>query len=176
MNILLVYASLEGQTAKIAGRIAEQLRNENHRVTTKKADQLTADFTLNRYDAAIIGGPVHMNRYPKPLKKFVQQHLDWLNNHTSAFFTVCMAINNQRPESQRVAEGYQNNFESETHWHPTQSAIFAGAVKYTQYGFFTRLIMKLISQREGGNTDTSHDYEYTDWNAVMQFTKQLTNN
>lgn len=176
MNILIVYASMEGQTAKIAGRIAEQLCNENHQATTRKVNQLSSDFNINIYDAAIIGGPIHMNKYPKPLKRFVKQHRDWLINHPSALFTVCMAINSHRPESRKVAENYQHNFESEMQWHPTQSAIFAGAVKYTQYGFLTRLIMKLISKREGGNTDTSHDHEYTDWNAVMQFTTSLTNN
>jgi len=39
-----------------------------------------------------------------------------------------------------------------------------------------RIIMKLISKREGGNTDTTHDHEYTDWDAVMRFTKQFMNN
>lgn len=176
MNILIVYASLEGQTAKIAGRIAEQLRNECHHVITQKADKLSDDFRINAYDAAIIGGPVHMNHYPKQLKKFVKQYRNWLNNHTSALFTVCMAINSQRPESRQEAENYQNNFTQETQWQPSQSAIFAGAVKYTQYGFLTRLIMKFISKREGGNTDTSQDHEYTDWNEVMKFTKLFTNN
>jgi len=176
MNILIFYASLEGQTAKIAERIAEQLRDEGHQVTTQTSDQLAADFTINAYDAAIIGGPIHMSRYPKPLKKFVEQHRDWLNNHTSALFTVCMAINSQRPESRQEAENFGKNFTQETQWHPAQSATFAGAVKFTQYGFLTRLIMKLISKREGGNTDTSHDHEYTDWDAVMRFTKQFTNN
>jgi len=176
MNILLLYASLEGQTAKIAGRIAEQLRNEGHQVTTETCDQLAADFTINAYGAAIIGGPIHMSHYPKPLKKFVEQHHDWLNKHTSAFFTVCMAINSQRPESRQEAESFGKNFTQETQWHPTQTATFAGAVKFTQHGFLTRIIMKLISKREGGNTDTTHDHEYTDWDAVMRFTKQFMNN
>ena len=176
MNILIFYASFEGQTAKIAAHIAAQLRDEGHQVTTQTPEQLPADFTTNAYDAAIIGGPIHMNRYPKPLKKFVQQHRDWLNNHTSALFTVCMAINSQRPESRQEAENFGKNFTHETQWHPAQSATFAGAVKYTQYGFLTRLIMKLISKREGGNTDTSQDHEYTDWDAVIRFTKQFTNN
>jgi menaquinone-dependent protoporphyrinogen oxidase len=42
-------------------------------------------------------------------------------------------------------------------------------LKYTQYDFFKRLIMKMISKREGRTTDTSQDYEYTDWNAVKKF-------
>jgi menaquinone-dependent protoporphyrinogen oxidase len=49
----------------------------------------------------------------------------------------------------------------------------AGALKYTQYDFFKRLIMKMIAKREGQTTDTSKDYEYTDWNAVKKFTLEF---
>jgi len=49
----------------------------------------------------------------------------------------------------------------------------AGALKYTQYDFFTRLLMKRIAKKEGRTTDTSRDYEYTDWNAVRQFVKEF---
>ena len=173
MNILIFYASFEGQTAKIAHEMAGALRSKGHSVDAARVHDSPAP---DGYELVIVGSPIHMNRYPKPLKKFVQQHRDWLNNHTSALFTVCMAINSQRPESRQEAENFGKNFTHETQWHPAQSATFAGAVKYTQYGFLTRLIMKLISKREGGNTDTSQDHEYTDWDAVIRFTKQFTNN
>ena len=33
--------------------------------------------------------------------------------------------------------------------------------------------MQIISKKEGGNTDTSQDHEYTNWEAVTQFTEQF---
>ena len=33
----------------------------------------------------------------------------------------------------------------------------------------TRQIMRFIAWREGAPTDTSRDYEFTDWNMVRQF-------
>jgi menaquinone-dependent protoporphyrinogen oxidase len=33
--------------------------------------------------------------------------------------------------------------------------------------------MKRIAKREGGSTDTSHDHEYTDWDAVARFTNRF---
>lgn len=173
MNILILYATLEGQTEKIAERIASRIRNNAHKVVTQATDHLPADFKLDSYDAAIIGGPIHMGRYPKPLKKFVAKHHDWLNSKPSALFTVCMAINSQLPASRQEAENYGDKFRKETQWHPAQSVIFAGAVKFTQYGFLTRYIMKRISKHEGGNTDTSQDHEYTNWEAVEQFAEQF---
>ena len=44
---------------------------------------------------------------------------------------------------------------------------------YTQYGWFKRRVMRAIVKREGGDTDMSHDYEYTDWNAVDQFARDV---
>jgi len=36
--------------------------------------------------------------------------------------------------------------------------------------------MKMIAKREGRTTDTSKDYEYTDWNAVREFVKEFAVN
>ena len=45
----------------------------------------------------------------------------------------------------------------------------AGALPYTRYNFLVRFVMRRISKAEGGDTDTSRDYEYTDWAAVDRF-------
>ena len=34
--------------------------------------------------------------------------------------------------------------------------------------------MKMISKKEGRTTDTSKDYEYTDWDAVKKFINEFT--
>jgi menaquinone-dependent protoporphyrinogen IX oxidase len=31
--------------------------------------------------------------------------------------------------------------------------------------------MRSIARREGGDTDITHDYEYTDWDAVEEFAR-----
>jgi menaquinone-dependent protoporphyrinogen oxidase len=45
----------------------------------------------------------------------------------------------------------------------------AGAVPFTRYGWFKKWVMRRISAKAGGGTDTSRDYEYTDWNDVRAF-------
>lgn len=32
--------------------------------------------------------------------------------------------------------------------------------------------MRSISAKEGGDVDTSHDYEYTDWKSVREFAQR----
>ena len=47
------------------------------------------------------------------------------------------------------------------------------ALLYRQYNFFMRWVMKRIAAKAGGDTDTSRDYEYTDWNDVRAFAGQF---
>lgn len=169
MHILVLYGSLEGQTEKISQRIAEVIRTRGQQASTLSAKHMPADFSLDNYDAVIIGGSIHMGKYPGFVKTFVNNHRDRLNELASAFFSVCMAINSQQEQSRQEAKHYADQFLAQTGWQPRLTKTFAGAVKYTQYNFITRFIMKMISKREGGNTDTSHDHEYTDWEDVTRF-------
>ena len=173
MHVLIVYGSKEGQTAKIAERIAQLIRNRDLQVTTYPVKDMHVDFATDAFDAAIVGGSIHMNRYPTHLREFVTRHRDWLNKVPSAFFTVCMAIQSQNADEREAATKYGKRFIETTHWRPTLVDTFAGAVKYTQYDFITRFIMKMITKREGGSTDTRHDHEYTDWDAVARFTNRF---
>jgi menaquinone-dependent protoporphyrinogen oxidase len=173
MNILILYGSLEGQTKKIAEYVADMLRQNNHQVSVQPGEKLPDHFSVINYDAAIIGGPIHMGKYPACINSFVATNIDWLNNIPSAFFTVCMAINSTRAESRERALQYGMDFLAQAGWCPRLNDTFSGAVKYTQYNLITRFIMKMISKREGGNTDTSQDHEYTDWAAVKHFTKKF---
>ena len=169
MQILILYGSMEGQTKKIAQHIGDRLQDKGHEITLLSAEHLPADFSPDHFDAAIIGASIHMNRYPKFINKFIASRLDWLNRTTTGFFTVCMAIRSDNQQSRDQAVAYGESFLKQAGWRPALKATFAGAVKYTQYNFLTRYIMKRISRHEGGSTDTSQDHEYTDWAAVERF-------
>jgi menaquinone-dependent protoporphyrinogen oxidase len=169
MNILVIFATKEGQTEKIAKFIAEVVRRHGHQASCQSVRHLPEDFNTEQFDAAIIGGSIHMGSYPRYLKKFVTRHREWLKQVPSALFTVCMAIRSKNEKSQAEAKSYVQKLVTQTNWQPGMTEIFAGAVKYTQYGFITRRIMKLIARKEGGSTDTSQDHEYTNWDKVTQF-------
>ena len=173
MNILVLYGSIEGQTQKIAERISDIIHSKGYQVTIKSSEQLTSDISVEDFDAAIIGGSIHIGQYPTSIKKFVTVHCDWLNTIPTAFFTVCMGIHSQHVKSQEEAKRYSTKFLAQTGWQPKLTETFAGAVKYTQYNFVTRFIMKMITRREGGSTDTTRDHEYTDWDSVERFTGKI---
>lgn len=173
MHVLIAYGTKEGQTAKIAERIAQIICNQGLQVTTFSVKDTHIDFATDAYDAAIVGGSIHIGHYPAHLREFVTRHRDWLNKVPSAFFTVCMAIQSQNAAEREEAGKYGERFIDATRWRPALIETFAGAVKYTQYNFITRFIMKMITKREGGSTDTRHDHEYTDWDAVARFASRF---
>jgi menaquinone-dependent protoporphyrinogen oxidase len=52
--------------------------------------------------------------------------------------------------------------------------LVAGALRYTKYNFFVRWMMKRIVAAAGGDTDTSRDYEYTDWQDLRAFADRFS--
>ena len=51
--------------------------------------------------------------------------------------------------------------------------MFGGALAYSRYGRFTRWIIRRIARSKNLGTDTSRDYEYTDWRAVDAFARHF---
>jgi menaquinone-dependent protoporphyrinogen oxidase len=115
MHVVIVYGSKEGQTAKIADHIAQIVRNRGLDASTYSGKDIPASFTTHGFDAAIVGGSIHIGKYPAYLREFVVHHRDWLNKAPSAFFTVCMAIQSQNAADREEAENFGKRFIETTH-------------------------------------------------------------
>jgi menaquinone-dependent protoporphyrinogen oxidase len=170
-EILVLYGTGEGQTAKIAREMAELARGLNHRVTLIDGGHLPEDFSLGGYDAAIIGASVHVGRHQPYIRDFIVSRRAELDTLPTAFFSVSLSAASKIQSEREAAQRLLDEFLQELNWQPRQSATFAGALKYRRYGLIKRWFMWLISRSEGGGTDRSRDYEYTDWDAVASFTR-----
>lgn len=164
-RVAVLYSTTEGQTEKIAHHISEYLRTHGVDVAVMHAGEVPLDYTLENSDGVIIGASIHIGDHQKDVHSYVKAHIEELNDMPSAFYSVSL-IAADDPE---VAREFIDEFSDETGWKPDHTAAFAGALKYTQYNFIKRAMMKSISEQHGGDTDTSQDYEYTDWNQVESF-------
>lgn len=173
-RILIAYASSYGQTSKIAHRIASTLRCEGSVVEVCDVAQSVPERSLEDYSGVIVGSPLYAKRHIKAVRKFVAEHQAALSEMPSAFYSVSLSAsgNEQQRHDARLS---RNEFLNDANWHPARSEIFAGSLMYCEYGFWLRLMMKVISWRAGGDTDTSQNYEYTDWDSVEQFAVQCLN-
>ena len=171
-TILIVYGTAHGQTERVAQRIRSALTDSGHAVTILKGDRLAPNLTLGAYDAFVVAGSVRVGRYQPYLAAFVRDHLTRLNAAPSTFVSVCGAAGGG-PDGLKAAQGYIDKFLSQTGWSPWLVRSFAGELAYTRYNPVTRWIMKMISRRTGGPTDTSRDYDFTDWAAVDRLGHEL---
>ena len=56
---------------------------------------------------------------------------------------------------------------------PARIVSVAGRLAYREYGFFIRWVMKRIAKKEGAPTDTSRDYELTNWGEVDALARDM---
>ena len=168
-TILILYATTEGQTARISERMAQILRARGQDAKTCPVETAEQHIAAAKYDAVIIGASIHYGRHPRRLYSLVRNNRIMLDRRPNAFFSVSLSAGGPgaNPEA---AERYLDKFLKQVNWRPQQTAKFAGALQFSKYGAFKRLLMVIFVGLAGGDTDTTRDYEYTDWEAVDQFT------
>lgn len=171
--ILVAYATTEGHTGKIAAFIAERLRIRGHRVDLVDTATPAAAQVPPTYQAAFLGGSLHQQRHQDSLRHFIESNRLWLGTLPCAFFSVSLSAalddTDSRLETQRLAR----EFLDECGLQPTTTRCIAGALAYTRYDYFKRLVMRLIARQKGQPTDTTRDYEYTNWIDVETFVDEF---
>jgi menaquinone-dependent protoporphyrinogen oxidase len=166
-RLLVLYGTTDGQTARISHTIADRLRAGGHIVELVDARDDPPDPT--DYDAIIVAASVHGGRYQRPVVRWVRSHAPVLAARPTAFVSVCLGILQTEPAVRQELDAIVEHFRRSTGWHPSETRIVAGALLYTKYGWLKRWIMKRIAGKAGGGTDTTRDYEYTDWVEVRDF-------
>jgi len=171
MKLLIVYGTTEGQTRKICEYLRDKAKDDGQEVTI--VDSTGPDVDPSSFDAVLIGGSLHAEKYQASVKHYVQEHHKTLNKMPTAFLSVSLAAIHDDPQYQKELTDITEAFLDKTGWKPTFVEQLAGALRYTKYNFWKKFIMRMIAQKSGGSTDTSKDVEYTDWNQVKWVLGQL---
>jgi menaquinone-dependent protoporphyrinogen oxidase len=168
-RILIAYATSYGQTAKIAGRMADLLMAAGVSVTLVNAANHPRDFRAGEFDGIIVGGSIIGGRHQRALVRFVRDHRAVLNALPSAFFSVSGSAASRLETERAKARQFVDDFLTVTGWRPALTVTIGGAMAYTKYNPLLRWIVKRTSKAAGGPTDTSRDHEVTDWSQVERF-------
>jgi len=169
-SILVVYGTRTGQTATVARRIDEVISERGHDVVTRHVSNPPAD-PVDSFDAVVVGASVNYNRHQRPVVEFVEDHREALSSRPTAFFQLSFAA--AVPSGRAGAREWADDLFDTTGWHPDRVGNFAGAVNYTQYSRPIRWFFALAAAVTTGDTDTSRDYEYTDWDEVERFAREF---
>ncbi|OWF80722.1 protoporphyrinogen oxidase [Yersinia rohdei] len=171
MNILILYSSRDGQTKTIASYIAKELSAAATCEIQDLAD--VAQIDLSKYQQVMIGASVRYGHFNPSLNKFVNKHIAQLNQMPSAFFAVNLTARKPEKRSPQT-NAYVRKFLLSTPWQPTLCSVFAGALRYPRYRWIDRVMIQLIMRMTGGETDTSKEVEYTDWQQVSSFAQDFS--
>jgi menaquinone-dependent protoporphyrinogen oxidase len=171
-NVLVVYATQEGQTGKIARYLAAALRTSGHvgELFDAGHDPLP---DLERFRAVVVCAPIHAGGYPRSIVRFAREHRDFLERVPSVFLSVGLAVLSRIHDGRAQTLELVQKFARQSGWHPARVELAAGALPYSKYNFLIRFVMRRIAAKEGGDTDTSRDYEYTDWSALDRLATEL---
>lgn len=169
-RLLVVYGTIDGHTAKIARALGETLREQGAVVDVAAPGKKTDPA---KYDGVIVAGSVHAGGYPRALTSWVRKHARVLDARPTAFVSVCLGILQSDIQVHRELAAILRRFLRATGWHPTETKIVAGALLYTQYNWLKRWVMVRIVRKAGGDTDTTRDFDYTDWADLRGFAQQF---
>jgi menaquinone-dependent protoporphyrinogen oxidase len=172
-RLLILYGTTNGHTRKIAIALGETLGEQGFPCDVIDAERIPRELDPAAYDGVVVAASIHAGGYQRAVKRWVRRHAGQLNLVPSAFVSVCLGILERRPEAQTEVRAIMNRFLQASGWQPTITKTVAGALLYTQYDWLTRCFMKRIVAKAGGDTDTTRDYEYTDWDDLRRFAQDF---
>jgi menaquinone-dependent protoporphyrinogen oxidase len=172
-RIPVFYATTEGHTRRIAETIASTLRDRGFDSEAVDVSSMRGSPDWAAITSVVVGGSLHAGKHQSSLRTFVEREAEQLNARPAAFFSVSLSAGSRNLSEIAAARDIASKFVDAAHWRPCRVWCVAGKLAYTKYGFFTRWMMRRISAREGGPTDTTRDHDLTDWNAVREFARAV---
>jgi len=183
MRAAVFFATREGQARRVAEHVSDTLRDRGVSTDLFDVRDVHAPVDWRAYQTAFLVASVHLGRHEKEMIRFVRRQRAELERIGAAFVSLSLsqagAQDERKPadERQRAAADVQRmiaDFVAATRWQPAHVLPVAGALAYLKYNLLVRFVMKRIARAAGAPTDTSHNHEFTDWQAVDRFVETIT--
>lgn len=171
-NILIIYSTTDGHTKKICQKIQSVLEQLGSEVQLTSIDD-KSNLNLCLFDKVVLGASVRYGKHNKKVLEFVMRNKDVLNNKPSAFFSVNVTA--RKPDkNQPDTNPYMRKFLEQAPWEPDEVAVFAGKIDYKKYRLFDRFMIRLIMYITHGPTDPEAVIEFTNWQQVDEFARDIS--
>jgi menaquinone-dependent protoporphyrinogen oxidase len=170
-RVLLAYSTTDGHTPRICERLRQVIEQQGHAAEVVPLSQADA-LDLAAFDAIVIGASIRYGKHQPEVTQFIGRHQALLERKANAFFTVNIVArkpNKNRPEN----NPYLIKFLRSISWKPKLLGVFAGKLDYPRYRFIDRQMIRFIMLITKGPTDPSVVVEFTDWQAVEEFGREL---
>ena len=166
MKKIFIYSSSNGQSLKICETL-----NEEKESLILNIDRLNS-VNLDNFDQIIIGASVKYGDHNKKIYNFVKNNKILLKRKKTVFFSVNATARKSEKNTPNT-NPYIIKFLKKTNWKPDHIGVFAGKIDFPNYNFLEKYIIKFIMWITNGPTDTTKIYEFTDWDAVKKFSREI---
>ena len=171
-RILVLYSSTDGHTRCIGERLHQVMTAQGHDTTLRALGQAES-LDLTAFDKIVIGASIRYGKHRPEVAQFIRRHQALLERKRNAFFSVNIVA--RKPEKSRPESNpYLLKFLRQISWRPQLTAVFAGKLDYPSYRFFDRHMIRLIMKLTHGPTDLSAVTEFTDWQQVDDFAREVS--
>lgn len=171
-RILLLYSTTDGHTLEICERLQQVIGQHGHQPVLRSIDD-ESPVALELFDKIILGASIRYGRHAKAVYAFVENNGQLLARKPNAFFSVNVVA--RKPHKSRPETNpYLQKFLRQIAWQPDELAVFAGKVDYPRYGFWDRQMIRLIMWITKGPTDPQAVVDFTNWDQVDAFGRQLS--
>lgn len=171
-DVVLYHSSTRGQTAEICRRLAETIAGASGASTLLAPIEEARTADLEDARTAVLGASIVYGKYRPAVRKFLETHRELLRARKTALFSVNVTA---RKPHRGTSENnpYMARLLAMAGFAPSLAAVFAGKVDYPAYGPFDRFMIRLILRITKGPTDTSKSFDFTDWEAVRRFGREI---
>ena len=170
-RFLIAYSTTDGHTPRICARLQHVIEGQGHVVTVVPLGEAET-LDLNRFDRIVLGASIRYGKHQPQVAQFIARHQPVLDRTTAAFFSVNIVA--RKPEKNRPdTNPYLRKFLRQIAWKPAHLAVFAGKLDYPRYRPFDRFMIRLIMWMTKGPTDPNAVIEFTDWQQVEAFGRQV---
>lgn len=175
-RILILFATRQGQTAKVARRIGGHLEAAGLDVALVDAAdaEATGNIGIESYDRLVFGASMHAGGLEEELVRYVNANAAAISAKPRSLFIVLLSAATRDPELRvkwladaraKMRRQLQVEFED--------VEMVAGALTYSKYPLPLKWVMRRIARQAGEDTDMGRDYEYTNWAQVEQYAQRI---
>lgn len=172
-NIGIIYSSTDGHTIKICKKLETFFIEQEIKTELFSIDDF--DKKLSDFHTLVIGASIRYGKHHDKIYDFIKNNRSELNKINTAFFSVNL-VARKSDKNTPTTNPYLIKFIKEIDWKPTFLDVFAGKLDYKSYGFFDRIMIKLIMKLTNGPVKSDEPIEFTDWNSVENFGQLLSEN
>lgn len=166
MTVLLLYASIEGHTAKIAHFVESAVRDAGHAVRVVNVGEKGAEVDLDGVSHVIVAASVHRKRHPDIFERQLKPLAPALAAHPTLLLSVSLCAG--FPEGRDEAQSYVDDLCAHTGFTPDTTLLVGGALQFDKYQDYEAWVVRFIAVGMKRHEELEEDRELTDWAEIEE--------